>query len=89
MPPFCSLHVTAADVAEFNPRFDTDGNAARVAAGLVWTLARYWEKSPPTTDTPRARLDSAPAPKPSAIGSVPINAAIVVIMIGRNRTRHP
>ena len=32
------------------------------------------------------RLDSAPAPKPRAIGSVPISAAMVVIMIGRKRT---
>ena len=46
-----------------------------------------WEKSsPPTTATPSGRRDSAPAPCPSAIGRVPTSAAMVVIMMGRNRT---
>ena len=46
-----------------------------------------WEKaSPPTTAMPSGRRDSAPAPCPSAIGRVPMSAAIVVIMIGRKRT---
>ena len=49
-----------------------------------------WEKaSPPTTETPSGRRDSPPAPIPSAIGRVPISAAIVVIMMGRKRTRQP
>jgi hypothetical protein len=43
---------------------------------------------PPTTASPSGRRASAPAPSPSAIGSVPTSAAIVVIMIGRKRTRH-
>ncbi len=51
------------------------------------TSVMIWENaSPPTTATPSGRLDSAPAPVPKAIGSVPIRAAIVVIMMGRNRT---
>ena len=32
------------------------------------------------------RRESAPAPQPSAIGSVPASAAKVVIIIGRKRT---
>ncbi len=40
---------------------------------------------PPTTARPSGRRDSAPAPKPIAIGRVPISAAIVVIMMGRKR----
>ena len=38
---------------------------------------------------PSGRLASPPAPKPAAMGSAPNSAAIVVIMIGRNRTRQP
>jgi hypothetical protein len=44
--------------------------------------------NPPTTATPSGRRDSEPAPVDIAIGNVPINAAIVVIMIGRNRIKH-
>lgn len=33
--------LVAADVVEFNPSFDTDGNAARVAARLAWEVA-FW-----------------------------------------------
>ena len=35
--------LAVAEVVEFNPSFDVDGRAARVAAGLVWRLARDWE----------------------------------------------
>ena len=42
--------------------------------------------SPPTTATPSGRRVEAPAPQPIAIGSAPMSAAIVVIMIGRKRT---
>ena len=41
---------------------------------------------PPTTARPSGRRDSEPAPKPIAIGRVPISAAMVVIMMGRKRT---
>ena len=42
---------------------------------------------PPTTARPSGWRSSAPAPRPSAIGSAPIIAASVVIMIGRRRSR--
>lgn len=32
----------AVDVVEFNPAFDHDGLAARVAARIVWQIARHW-----------------------------------------------
>ncbi|TGD48289.1 formimidoylglutamase, partial [Salmonella enterica subsp. enterica serovar Poona] len=32
----------AADLVEFNPRFDEDGAAARVAARLGWQIAHWW-----------------------------------------------
>ncbi|EOT5498086.1 formimidoylglutamase [Citrobacter koseri] len=32
----------AVDMVEFNPRFDDDGNAARVAARLGWQIAHGW-----------------------------------------------
>jgi len=38
--------LTAADVVEFNPTYDTDGRAARVAARLLWQLARHWAVAP-------------------------------------------
>jgi formiminoglutamase len=34
--------LAATDVVEFNPQFDRDGCAARVAAGLIWRIARLW-----------------------------------------------
>ena len=43
-------------------------------------------RQPPTTATPSGWRNSAPAPVPSAIGSVPKIAAKVVIMIGRKRS---
>jgi formiminoglutamase len=39
--------LAAADVVEFNPIFDSDGRSAKVAAGLVWKLARCWSDFPP------------------------------------------
>lgn len=35
---------------------------------------------------PKGRLVSEPVPVPKAIGNVPMSAAMVVIMMGRNRT---
>jgi N-acyl-D-aspartate/D-glutamate deacylase len=55
---------------------------ARSRSGACLAMPR------PTTASPSGRRAWAPAPQPRAIGSVPINAAIVVIMIGRNLTRH-
>ncbi len=49
---------------------------------------RLWETiRPPTTARPSGRRSSEPAPLPSAIGSAPMIAAMVVIMIGRKRSR--
>ena len=44
-------------------------------------------RRPPTTTMPSGWRSSALAPWPSAIGSTPMSAAIVVIMIGRKRKR--
>ncbi|MBX7106280.1 MAG: formimidoylglutamase [Gemmataceae bacterium] len=38
--------LAAADVVEFNPSFDQDRRGARVAAGLVWHIARNWRAAP-------------------------------------------
>jgi len=54
--------------------------------GVRYSVSTCETRRPPTTARPRGWRDSAPAPIPSAIGSVPIRAAIVVIMIGRKRT---
>ncbi len=32
----------AVDIVEFNPAFDRDGNAVRVAGRIVWQIARHW-----------------------------------------------
>ncbi|MFL5331273.1 MAG: formimidoylglutamase [Gemmataceae bacterium] len=37
-----SHRVVAVDVVEFNPAFDINGCAARVAAGLIWKIAAGW-----------------------------------------------
>ena len=62
------------------------------AAGLVHPVLPSAERAVPAERGAAVpalgRLASAPCPIPSAIGSVPISAAIVVIMIGRNRTMH-
>ena len=44
--------------------------------------------SPPTMAMPSGRRSSEPTPLPNASGKPPNNAAIVVIMIGRKRSRH-
>lgn len=41
--PLCrSGKLLAVDMVEFNPRFDDDGRAARVAARLGWQIAHWW-----------------------------------------------
>ena len=57
-------------------------------ASVMYNVSNCDTSKPPTTARPSGRRDSAPAPHPSAIGSVPTSADIVVIMIGRNRTKH-
>jgi formiminoglutamase len=36
----------AVDLVEFNPSYDKDGNAARVAARLAWQIAKNWGATP-------------------------------------------
>ncbi|KLV03463.1 formimidoylglutamase [Photobacterium aquae] len=36
--------ILVADIAEYNPRFDIDGQTARLAARLVWTIARAFSR---------------------------------------------
>ena len=57
--------------------------------GVMYSVSSCEKNSPPTTATPSGRRESAPAPMPRAIGSVPISADIVVIIIGRKRTILP
>lgn len=41
--PLCrSGKLQAVDMVEFNPRFDDDGRAVRVAARLGWQIAHWW-----------------------------------------------
>ena len=54
---------------------------------VMYKVSNCETTSPPTTANPSGRRASDPAPNPKAMGSVPISAAIVVIMIGRKRTR--
>lgn len=37
--------VEAIDLVELNPRLDTDGRGARVAAWLAWQVARHWDQN--------------------------------------------
>ena len=53
----------------------------------MYSVSNCETTSPPTTASPSGRRASDPAPSPRAIGRVPISAAMVVIMIGRKRTR--
>ena len=56
--------------------------------GVVYRVSTWLTISPPTIEMPSGRRNSAPSPKPIASGMAPSIAAIVVIMIGRNRFRH-
>lgn len=38
----CSGKLQAADLVEFNPQFDRDGQGARLAARLAWQIAHWW-----------------------------------------------
>ena len=55
---------------------------------MTYSVISCETASPPTTASPSGRRASAPVPRPTAIGSVPMSAAIVVIMIGRKRIKH-
>ena len=65
--------------------------ASGIAGDRIWGLvdaATATAPTPPTMATPRGRLSSEPTPEPRARGSAPRRAAMVVIMIGRKRSRH-
>ncbi|RXZ43446.1 formimidoylglutamase [Crenobacter cavernae] len=36
--------LAAADLVEFNPRFDQDSHGAKSAARLAWSIARHWRR---------------------------------------------
>ena len=55
--------------------------------GVVYRVSTCEIKSPPTIEMPSGRRSSEPVPEPSASGKPPSNAASVVIMIGRKRSR--
>jgi hypothetical protein len=57
--------------------------------GVICRVSHCEKTRPPTTASPGGRRESEPAPYPGAIGRLAIDAAMFVIMIGRNRTRHP
>ena len=38
----CSGKLQAADLVEFNPQYDRDGQGAKLAARLAWQIAHWW-----------------------------------------------
>ena len=55
--------------------------------GVVNSVSTCETSRPPTMVMPSGRRSSAPVPVPSASGTPPSSAAMVVIMIGRKRSR--
>ena len=51
-------------------------------------MSSWLATRPPTIATPSGQRSSAPGPVPNASGRPPSNAASVVIVIGRNLSRH-
>src|SRR5437016_1003316 len=60
----------------------------RYMTGVVYRVNSWLRNSPPTTAMPSGRRSSAPSPLPIASGSAPNIAAMVVMRIGRRRSRH-
>ena len=56
--------------------------------GVVYNVRNCETNNPPTMAMPSGRRSSEPAPVPNAIGKPPNSAAMVVIMMGRNRSKH-
>ena len=54
---------------------------------MVYSVSNWLTSRPPTIAIPSGRRSSEPVPVPSASGNPPSSAAIVVIMIGRKRSR--
>ena len=55
--------------------------------GVVNSVSTWLTSSPPTMQMPSGRRSSEPVPVPSISGSAPNSAAMVVIRIGRKRSR--
>ena len=53
----------------------------------MYSVSTWLTISPPTMAMPSGRRSSEPMPVPSASGKPPSSAAMVVIMIGRKRSR--
>jgi formiminoglutamase len=64
MLALCTRKVTAVDIVEFNPRFDTEGNAVRVAARFAWDVAQGWNSDggPPVSREPQASASLSRSP---------------------------
>ena len=54
----------------------------------MYSVSAWLTISPPTIAMPSGRRSSDPVPVPSASGKAPSSAAMVVIMMGRKRSRH-
>ena len=59
----------------------------RYTTGVVNRVNTWLTIKPPTIVMPSGRRNSLPVPLPRASGTPPSSAAIVVIMIGRKRSR--
>ncbi len=59
----------------------------RYTTGVVYSVSTWLNSNPPMMVTPSGRRSSEPVPDPSASGTAPNNAANVVIMMGRKRSR--
>ena len=55
--------------------------------GVVYSVSTWLKSSPPTMATPSGLRSSEPIPLPNASGMPLSSAAMVVIRIGRNRSR--
>src|SRR5439155_314319 len=96
-----SGEVTASSVRANDLKIDTGSGNVRLdlladvraldvdpgSAGVTYSVMDCGSAGPPTSAMPSGRRDSEPTPTPSAMGRVPMSAAIVVIMMGRNRMR--
>ena len=60
---------------------------ARYTTGTVYKVRNCDNSRPPVMAMPIGRRNSEPVPEPSASGSAPSRAAMVVIMIGRKRSK--
>ncbi len=59
----------------------------RYTTGVVYSVSIWLTIRPPTMAMPSGRRSSEPVPVPNASGKAPSMAAMVVIMIGRKRSR--